>query len=455
MSLSNMEFTPPGGLKDASYSPTTPVSEEAIRAQIQGISDQLRDYLNSITPKLYTKTEIDTIVAGVILGQLPAGTITDFELSNVAGQVKPVLTQLVKDINSWKTYNNITELGLVAGTETMEAICTAMPDKSILRFVKLVTNTSTAYPYTSGVLEVIRHSRIRVQLKFTKGYGGAEEWLGFYDVDNMVPPFSGWIKRAMLDVDGNLITSKKILFSNDDGFDYNDSTNVMSVLIDGFTYRIVTEDALINKLDIQLWGTIKPLIRASLNQALVNGVTSGIGVTFGAGGVVIIGAGESATTIDNNGLYATTDETLVLAADNDIHFYTGCNAGDLAGAKKYVLDNTTIPITTEKENFIKIINELYTENNYVRYPAYVVATGSATAYVATLTPAPTSYVNGMGLVVKINVANTGACTINVNGLGAKSIKDPSGAALVAGALKLNASYAIRYDSVSGTFMLQG
>lgn len=49
MTITNMAFNPVSGLKDASYSPTTPVSETAIRAQIQGVSDQLRDYINVTT----------------------------------------------------------------------------------------------------------------------------------------------------------------------------------------------------------------------------------------------------------------------------------------------------------------------------------------------------------------------------------------------------------------------
>ena len=61
--------------------------------------------------------------------------------------------------------------------------------------------------------------------------------------------------------------------------------------------------------------------------------------------------------------------------------------------------------------------------------AWASATGND-SYVVTMTPACTAYVTGMQIVFKADVANTWACTINVNGLGAKSIKlvnwnDPS------------------------------
>lgn len=39
---------------------------------------------------------------------------------------------------------------------------------------------------------------------------------------------------------------------------------------------------------------------------------------------------------------------------------------------------------------------------------------------------PASYTTGMVVNFKADTANTGACTINVNGLGAKSIKNRNG-----------------------------
>lgn len=43
-------------------------------------------------------------------------------------------------------------------------------------------------------------------------------------------------------------------------------------------------------------------------------------------------------------------------------------------------------------------------------------------YVITLVPVPAAYTTGMMIVFTANTANTGACTINVNALGAKAIK---------------------------------
>ena len=94
-------------------------------------------------------------------------------------------------------------------------------------------------------------------------------------------------------------------------------------------------------------------------------------------------------------------------------------------------------------------------SDYVRQPGYGVTAGSANTYTLNLSPSPSAYTDGMGIVVKINVANTGAATINVNGLGAKPMVDGKGSALAAGKLKINAIYSLKYNSAWGTFQLQG
>lgn len=52
------------------------------------------------------------------------------------------------------------------------------------------------------------------------------------------------------------------------------------------------------------------------------------------------------------------------------------------------------------------------------------------AYVVALTPAITSYVDGMTYKFKSDVANTGAASLNINGVGIKNIKKISGATFV-------------------------
>ena len=91
--------------------------------------------------------------------------------------------------------------------------------------------------------------------------------------------------------------------------------------------------------------------------------------------------------------------------------------------------------------------------DYVPHIPYGVATGSANTYAVTLAPVPSSYIEGMGVAVKINVDNTGASTINVNSLGAKTIKKPNGTDVSAGNLKAGSIYSVRYNGTN--FILQG
>lgn len=92
--------------------------------------------------------------------------------------------------------------------------------------------------------------------------------------------------------------------------------------------------------------------------------------------------------------------------------------------------------------------------DYVRQPGYSVTTGT-NAYTVSTNPAPTAYVDGMGIVINVGVANTGASSINWNGLGVKSIVDSKGAALISGKLKVGGRYTLRYSSSAGNFQLQG
>jgi len=67
-----------------------------------------------------------------------------------------------------------------------------------------------------------------------------------------------------------------------------------------------------------------------------------------------------------------------------------------------------------------------------RSDSYAADTGIADAYVITLAPAPTGYTAGMEVLFKATNVNTGAATINVNGLGLKTITRLDGSALLAG-----------------------
>jgi hypothetical protein len=76
-------------------------------------------------------------------------------------------------------------------------------------------------------------------------------------------------------------------------------------------------------------------------------------------------------------------------------------------------------------------------------------TGSANAYVLTPSPALAAYVQGNTYEFKANFTNTGACTINISGLGAKSIKKMDHAtALTANDIISGQTVSIVYDGTN-------
>jgi hypothetical protein len=83
----------------------------------------------------------------------------------------------------------------------------------------------------------------------------------------------------------------------------------------------------------------------------------------------------------------------------------------------------------------------------------VVDTGAANALVANLDFAPASYTFGLSLTVKVGVTNTSSATINVNGLGIKSIRRGDGSNLQAGDLIAGRIVRMVYDG--SNFQLVG
>jgi hypothetical protein len=81
----------------------------------------------------------------------------------------------------------------------------------------------------------------------------------------------------------------------------------------------------------------------------------------------------------------------------------------------------------------------------LRFVNYAADTGGADAYAIAPVPAVAAYAAGQAVTLKPGNANTGASTININSLGAKSIKMPDGSALQANAMLATGVYLLVYD----------
>src|SRR5262249_50905482 len=119
---------------------------------------------------------------------------------------------------------------------------------------------------------------------------------------------------------------------------------------------------------------------------------------------------------------------------------------DVVSVLAQQLDTNTTNISTNTTN----ITNLQTGAYY-----YVATTGSANAYVAA-TPALGSYAAGNIVLMKANFTNTGAATININSLGAKSIKKNDGAtALAANDIVSGQIVVLQYDGTNFQMLSPG
>lgn len=82
--------------------------------------------------------------------------------------------------------------------------------------------------------------------------------------------------------------------------------------------------------------------------------------------------------------------------------------------------------------------------NYVRQPAFAHTEGTASAFTVTLDPAPNSIADGFGIIIVPHVANADNPTLNINSLGAISLKDQLGNGYTYGKLLANKPYTFRY-----------
>jgi len=121
--------------------------------------------------------------------------------------------------------------------------------------------------------------------------------------------------------------------------------------------------------------------------------------------------------------------------------------GSVSNAEFQTLDGVTSSIQTQ-------LNSKSSTSDYVRQPGFAVTVG-ANAYTATLSPAPTGYLDGMGLRLKIGTTNTGACTLDVNGLGVRNLRNSKGNVFTAGQLVAGLIYSFAYSATTTTFILQG
>lgn len=224
---------------------------------------------------------------------------------------------------------------------------------------------------------------------------------------------------------------------------------------------------------------IQPACRAATTATLTaayNNGASGVGATLTNSGAMAAFSvdGYSAALNDRilvknqssslqNGIYTVTTVgsgavNWVLTRATDFDTIAEIQPGDfvlvLSGTTnaqtQWVQTATVATIGTDAITWEQFSGDITILIPNIQNNAYVYSedTGAADAYVATLTPAPAAYTEGMLVILDIANANTGASTINVNSLGLKNIVTEQNGSLVAGDLIANRRAWLLYDGTS-------
>ena len=101
------------------------------------------------------------------------------------------------------------------------------------------------------------------------------------------------------------------------------------------------------------------------------------------------------------------------------------------------------------DNFTTIDTQMKNIDN--KHSAYGTTSGT-NSYTVNLTGV-TSYYDGLKVIIKIGTTCTGACSLNINNLGAKTILDGSGNTITSGSLKAGIPYNLCYNGTN--FILLG
>lgn len=130
-----------------------------------------------------------------VIGTATMGT-TATDITGAIAEHTSQLNDIAKNINGWIVYNDITELGLVSGTETMEKICIAMQDKSVLMYtvVSNVASSNSAYPCSyGGTLKIEKLNINRIKLEYSCGANDTiYSYVGYFYSNK----FTGWKEIA-------------------------------------------------------------------------------------------------------------------------------------------------------------------------------------------------------------------------------------------------------------------
>ena len=95
--------------------------------------------------------------------------------------------------SAFKMYASLNDIGLTAGSETIAAIASKIPNQSILVF-SVTSGNATIYPTLYGMVTVKRTSATRIAFEFIATTGVS--YAGFYSITTNSNTWSGWLEAA-------------------------------------------------------------------------------------------------------------------------------------------------------------------------------------------------------------------------------------------------------------------
>lgn len=145
----------------------------------------------------------------------------------------------------------------------------------------------------------------------------------------------------------------------------------------------------------------------------------------------------------------TASETVFSVTGKTLNSLTG-----VARVKGYTGNlDTGMPVTClNNQEFVNQYSAAVSTPESLIQILYGVDGGSTDAYAVSLDVAPTAYIAGLTVAFKANTSNTGACSLNLNGLGAKAIKVDTDVDPATGDIKAGQVVTVVYDGTN--FQLQ-
>lgn len=195
-------------------------------------------------------------------------------------------------------------------------------------------------------------------------------------------------------------------------------------------------------------------IGATLTNATTQAAFAIDGQTIAVGGRVLI---KNQASTFQNGIYSVTNAgsgatNWVLTRTSDYNTVSSIFPGTLVPVDNGSVNAATSWLETATVVTIGTDPITFTQFTYGAYsvlqsgaPIYAADTGAANAYAITLSPAPSAYVSGMTVRFLATNANTTASTLNVNGLGVKSITKFGSVALGANDILAGQDVEVIYD----------